>query len=224
MRFVRGWPALVVRDHLFVTDLHVGLERGLEDRGLSFPSRTGDMLKNVKVLMKKNKCGTLVVLGDLKHRVPGSSFQERAEVPWFLRQLLKDFKVVLIRGNHDSGLERMTNLKVVDDFSLDDFGFFHGHSWPSQNLVEKSRVLVIGHVHPMLVFKDKLGVVHQKQCWVVAKLDEKRMVKRYGRNVDKLVVMPAFNPLVSGVHDARKALTGLVVSEERFLLDLTKIV
>ncbi len=224
MRFVPKHPALVVNDFLVITDLHVGVERSLEDKGYSFPSRTKKLYEAITFLMRKNKCEKLLILGDVKERVPGTSFQERAEVPWLLNKLSNDFEVVIVKGNHDAGLEKITDVRVVKEFCIGDTGFFHGHAWPSKELVEKSRVLVMGHVHPLTVFRDALGVVHQNRCWIVARLSEKKMFKRYGKNVDKLVVMPAFNPLLSGVHEVSKALTSLVVNEERFLLDLTKVV
>lgn len=223
MKFVEGGRALVVGGTLVITDLHVGLEKKLEDEGFLFPSSTKKLYEKIVKIMDQNSCEKLLLLGDVKERVPGTSYQERAEIPWLLNKLEKDYELVIVKGNHDAGLEKITRAKVVKEHRVGSTGFFHGHAWPSKELVQNSDVLVMGHVHPVVVFRDSLGVMHQEQCWVVAKLDDEKMKNKYGSTVNKLVIMPSFNPLLSGVHEASKAITRFIKSEEKFLLDLTQV-
>ncbi|MBP7087542.1 MAG: metallophosphoesterase, partial [Methanomassiliicoccales archaeon] len=143
---------------LCVGDLHIGIEADMRFRGVIVPSQTHRMEKELKDLAEG--VDRLVVIGDVKHQVPGSTKQEHIEVPRFFNSLLNHYpRIDLVKGNHDTDIERMLPSRVtVHDqggFVMDDVGFVHGHAWPSEEVMS-SRLLVMGHNHPAVIFEDGL--------------------------------------------------------------------
>ena len=97
---VYGSPALTVDNTLVIADLHIGVESHLRSKGFHLVSRTDDMYD--EILSSAGDCNKLVVLGDVKNSVPGSSKQEYTEIPEFFVRLTEVFnKVTIVRGNHD---------------------------------------------------------------------------------------------------------------------------
>ena len=87
-------------------DLHIGLENEMKVKGVIVPSQTFRMEKELVSLAEGHD--GLVLLGDIKHRVPGSSKQEYAEIPRFFTELKKAYgEVHVVRGNHDTNIEAM---------------------------------------------------------------------------------------------------------------------
>ena len=78
---VYGSPALTVDSTLVIADLHIGVESHLRSKGFHLISRTDDMYD--EILLSAGDCNKLVVLGDVKNTVPGSSKQEYTEIPEF---------------------------------------------------------------------------------------------------------------------------------------------
>ncbi len=153
---------------LCVGDLHIGLEADMRFRGVIVPSQTHRMEKELKDLAEG--VDRLVVIGDVKHQVPGSTKQEHIEVPRFFNGLLNHYpRIDLVKGNHDTDIERMLPSRVtVHDqggFVLDDVGFVHGHAWPSEEVMN-TRLLVMGHNHPAVIFEDGLHHNQVERCWV----------------------------------------------------------
>lgn len=62
----------------------------------------------------------------------------------------------------------------------------------------KSERLVMGHVHPSVLMVDSLGTRTNEKCWVRAKFRRKRVLGRFGSCPKELVIVPAFNPLLTG--------------------------
>ncbi|MCK4531351.1 MAG: metallophosphoesterase, partial [Candidatus Aenigmarchaeota archaeon] len=104
-KFLTGKPALVLGKTLVIADLHIGVEYEYYKSGIRIPSNTENMRKDVENLIKLTKAKNLVILGDVKHKVPGISRQELREIPDFLYSLGTKIKVDVLPGNHDSGLK-----------------------------------------------------------------------------------------------------------------------
>ena len=101
---VYGIPALRVDNALVVADLHIGLEAQLISKGFHITSRTEDMFD--AIMKAKGDSTKLIVLGDVKNSVPGSSKQEYREIPDFFCRLAEEFNsVTVVRGNHDTNIE-----------------------------------------------------------------------------------------------------------------------
>jgi putative SbcD/Mre11-related phosphoesterase len=197
---------LVERDIrvLVASDLHLGLEFELWLCGMSIPSQTERLLGRLKVYLNDIKPDHLVLLGDVKHNVPRTSWQEKQEVPNFLKALSRETTVDIVLGNHDGGLADMApiGIKVHESsgFVLDGIGYFHGHTWPDQKLFE-SEALVAGHIHPAVRLRDPLGCALTRPAWIRAKLLPNILESQYGRKSSALevILVPAFNALCGGL-------------------------
>lgn len=190
--------ALLLDDILVIADLHIGLETEIYRSGVSIPSQINNIEKSILKLLKQTKAKQLIILGDLKHQVPGTSYQELREIPEFLKRLAKKAKITVIKGNHDAGLEKITNIDIVSSkgAKIGKYGFAHGHAWFSKKLLD-CEYLIMAHVHPAIEFKNRM----KEPCWIkcnpdIAKI-EKKMKKK--SKIKKIIIMPSFNPLIGGV-------------------------
>lgn len=203
MKFITGQPALLLRGRVLVIgDLHLGIEYEFRKAGVRLPHRTDKLLEKTRGLVRQTKAKRLIILGDVKHKVPGLSFQEEREIPHFLNQLDRIVDVEIVPGNHDGQLQRLVpNIKFhpSQGLLLGKTYLAHGHSWPSPDFLRADQV-IIGHNHPMIEFRDKLGYVWREPVWVRAGLDRKKLAARYGkvRKPPELVVFPTFNDFAGG--------------------------
>lgn len=203
MHFVTCHPAILAEKTVIVADLHIGIEREMRARGIKVPSQTAAMLARLEEIVKVTEAEQLVVVGDVKHKVPGSSFQEEREIPEFFEKLQQKCETAVVAGNHDGGLREMlpsgTRLYPSTGHGFGDCFVTHGHAWPGKGFHDYP-YLVAGHTHPIFEFSDKLGYKFREQVWLRAAMDKAKLEKKYGRleSVPELVVMPAFNPLAGG--------------------------
>lgn len=199
-------PLLLVEGELRVlvaADLHLGLEHELWLGGVSIPSQTERILERLMKQLSEIKPDRLLLLGDVKHNVPRTSWQERREVPEFLRALAEVVKVEIVPGNHDTGLADMVPLGVrvrpSTGFVLDGVGYFHGHTWPDPQIFG-SDVLVAAHLHPVVRLKDPLGCSSTQRVWARAPLLPEAAKKQYGfSSPAQMIIAPAFNDLCGGL-------------------------
>lgn len=196
---------LVERDIkvLVAADIHLGLEHELWLCGVSIPSQTEKLLGRLKGCLKEIKPDRLVLLGDTKHNVPKTSWQEKKDVPSFLESLSQEVEVDLVPGNHDGGIADLappgTRVMPASGYLLDGVGYFHGHTWPSTDLFN-SDMLVAGHIHPAIRLRDPLGHFVTKPVWARAPLSAKSVESQYKEKLPspEVVIVPAFNHLCGG--------------------------
>jgi len=171
-----------------VADLHIGWEVALAEQGIHVPSQTPKILNRMLQLIELHKPTRLIFLGDVKHTVAKVEMEEWRDVPDFFEPLVKKVAdIQVVPGNHDGNLEPLLpeSVKIISSAGtiLGNFGLFHGHAWPAPELLG-CRSLVIGHVHPMVAFRDPLGFQITRQVWVKADLDGARLatavLKRVG--------------------------------------------
>ncbi|MEM5804853.1 MAG: metallophosphoesterase [Candidatus Aenigmatarchaeota archaeon] len=195
-------PALLADGTLVVADLHLGIEAELAKSGVNIPSQMPSVQKRIENLIGSTKAKHLVILGDVKHNVPGFSWNERKELPGFLAALASKARLSIVKGNHDGGIEALApeGVKVYGPggFRLGDIGFVHGHAWPSPRLLS-CRTLVIAHSHPSVEFFSS-GARVTEHVWLRCPVDSKVMEGHYGRpcGIEEAIIMPAFNPLSGG--------------------------
>ena len=187
-------------DWIVVADLHLGIEAQLRRSGFNIPSQTHRMIAQLDALSEGAE--HLMVLGEVKHRIPGMGHREDRDVGELLRRMLEVYdRVVIVAGNHDGGIlpalpegcEAVSGRGV----RVGDVGLFHGHVWPSDDVMG-ARSVVMGHIHPALLMVDSLGTRSTEKCWVRASLCEARVREKYGSCPGQLIVVPAFNPLLTG--------------------------
>jgi hypothetical protein len=192
-------PVLRLDGIICVGDLHIGLESEYSDRGVHIPSQTHLMERTI--LGARANEDTLVLLRDIKHMVPGSTRQERSEIPRFLMRMTDTFdRVIVTRGNHDGGIEEFlpeagVEVAPATGLTIGEVGFLHGHTWPSRRTMS-SRLLVMAHVHPAMMFKDSFGRTTTEPCWLRCRFNGPD--RRYLEVPKEVIVMPALNNCLGG--------------------------
>jgi len=221
-------PAALLKSHgtrlMAIADLHIGWEMSLSAQGIHVPPQTPKLLKRLMALLSEYKPDEILVLGDVKHTIATAEKMEWRDVPDFFDALRKRVsRISIIRGNHDGNLEPLlpegTRILPATGEAFDDVGFFHGHRWPSPALL-KCGTLVMGHVHPVVVFRDPAGFRVMRQVWMKARCDgirlsevllRKHKIKVEGNAEDtfrahygmkpkasQLFIMPSFNDYLGG--------------------------
>lgn len=195
--------ALLLGQTLVVADLHIGLERELAEAGIHVPSQAARLQKRIDALLMQTKARTLVILGDVKHRVPTISWQEMREIPEFLEHFTKKARLCMVKGNHDGDIERLAPVGVEihgpSGFVIGDFALVHGQAWPDRKLL-KCKTLVMAHVHPAVQFvSGRYRAV--EHCWLRCPVDARVLRKKFKVPVavSEAIIMPVFNPLIGGV-------------------------
>ncbi|MBO4797359.1 MAG: metallophosphoesterase family protein [Candidatus Methanomethylophilaceae archaeon] len=197
---VYGVPALSSGEYLVIGDLHIGLESHLFSKGFRVASRTGDMLASV-LEAAGDDISRLIVLGDVKDSVPGSTKQEYAEIPDFFESLFERFeRIDVVKGNHDTRIEEFlppaVKIHSAAGLRIGDVGLVHGHRWPSEDVMA-CRTLVMAHNHPAVMFVDGIGKATTEPCWIRGNFKEKSGA---GFSVlpERYITIPAFNRMLGG--------------------------
>jgi hypothetical protein len=209
---------------LLISDPHIGWEMELQEKGIHVPSQTIKLQNKLTALIVKYKPDKLVILGDVKYTVVRAEFGEWHDIPDFFNKLSNYVSdIAVVRGNHDANLEPLLpeNVKLYPATGavIGDIGVFHGHKWPSPELL-KCETLVMGHLHPVVVFRDPAGFKITRQVWMRANCNtlalakillEKHRIKikdnvgetvrkHYGfkASSEELFIMPSFNDFLGG--------------------------
>jgi uncharacterized protein len=210
---------------LVVADLHLGWEVSLSHQGIHVPSQVPRLLEKLRKIVEDVHPNQLILLGDVKHAVAKVELEEWKYVPEFFEGLVEITPdVQVVPGNHDGNLEPLTppSVKIATSEGIalwNTVGLFHGHAWPSPPLLG-CKFLVMGHLHPVVVFKDPLGFRITRQAWIRAKSDGAKLaegvlkhesVKYEGNPVEEYtkkfgvavvdadcVIMPSFNDYLGG--------------------------
>jgi putative SbcD/Mre11-related phosphoesterase len=209
---------------LVIADPHIGWEMALRDKGIHVPSQTPKLLQKLVAVLSKYKPDHLLILGDVKYTVVATEPGEWHDIPDFFSELKNHVRDIgIVRGNHDANLEPLLpeNIKLLPATGtiVGDVGLFHGHKWPSPTLL-KCKTLIMGHLHPVVVFRDPAGFKITRQVWMKAKCNttqlsktllQKQHIKIEGTpeetakkhynfkpRTDQLFIMPSFNDFLGG--------------------------
>jgi putative SbcD/Mre11-related phosphoesterase len=209
---------------LVIADPHLGWEMALQDKGIHVPSQSSKLLEKLVDVLSKYKPDTLLILGDIKYTVVAARAGEWHDIPEFFTELKNYVKnIAIVRGNHDANLEPLLpeNIPLLPATGtiVGDVGLFHGHKWPSPTLL-KCKTIVMGHLHPVVVFRDPAGFKITRQVWVKAKCDtpqlsktllQKQRIKIEGTpeetvkkqynfkpRTSQIFIMPSFNDFLGG--------------------------
>ena len=172
-------PAALIRTAktktLVIAAPHIGWENALQERGIHVPSQTPKLLTKLVALLQEHKPDALIVIGDVKYTVIKAELSEWHDIPDFFAQLQRHVAdISIIRGNHDANLEPLlpetVKLLPATGTVIGDIGLFHGHKWPSPMLL-KCKTLLMGHVHPVVVFRDPSGFRITRQVWAKAQVN-----------------------------------------------------
>ncbi len=225
------WPALLVKAEervLFASDFHLGIEYELAKMGINIPYQTDRFLRELLELVRSNAPDRVVILGDLKHGVPITSFQEKREIPRFFQALLDVVENVdVVRGNHDANIQNLApeavNIHPSRGFVIGDkyrVAAIHGHAWPYPKLLTAD-LMVMGHNHPAVKLNTPLGIQITRRAWVRGYPDLKNLassiLQQEGKKINEdplstfeksfgdkirafpIVIIPTFNDLMGGL-------------------------
>jgi len=237
------YPAALLRLHdsrlIAISDLHIGWEMSLSNQGIHVPTQTPKLLKKLTDLLSDHRPDEILVLGDVKHTVATVEKVEWRDIPDFFTELKKHVqRVSIIRGNHDGNLEPLLpegiNVIPASGIPFGDVGFFHGSQWPSPSLLGCT-TLVMGHVHPVVAFRDPAGFRVTRQVWIKTRCDgaklSEALLRKHGVRVEKnavntfqehyatkprtrqLLIMPSFNDYLGGRPLNEKRVSGSPRSE-----------
>lgn len=209
---------------LVIADPHLGWELALQEKGIHVPSQTPKLLKKLVDLLSEYKPDVLLVLGDVKYSVVASEPGEWRDIPDFFTETKNHVSEIgIVRGNHDANLEPMlpenVTMHPATGVTVDDVGLFHGHKWPSPALLQ-CKTLIMGHLHPVVVFRDVAGFKITRQAWMKADCNtealakillqkhgvkiegtiEETLQKHYGikPRTTQIFIMPSFNDFLGG--------------------------
>ncbi len=203
MRVLRvfGREACLAGSSLVVADLHLGVEAELRRAGVRVPSQRERLLLKLEELVRRVKPRRLVVLGDLRHSIPLPERRERREVGALVEELgTLVQEVVLVKGNHDGGIERLVRgAEVCRAFADAGVLMLHGHALhPWEGFTH----LLLAHAHPVVEFEDGAGGRVREKVWVEVSP---------GEESPGVTLMPAFGELSPGVRVNREELPGAVL-------------
>jgi putative SbcD/Mre11-related phosphoesterase len=209
---------------LVIADPHLGWEIALQAKGIHVPSQTPKLLRKLVALLSKYKPDALLILGDVKYTVVKTEPGEWHDIPEFFTELKRHISdIAIVRGNHDANLEPLLpeNIKLLPATGtvIGGIGLFHGHKWPSPALL-KCKTLIMGHLHPVVVFHDPAGFRITRQIWLKAQCNTEALAKlllqKHGVKIEgtpeatvkkhygfkpqttQLFIMPSFNDFLGG--------------------------
>ncbi|WP_414468775.1 metallophosphoesterase [Methanobacterium sp. ACI-7] len=183
--------ALLIRDYLIVSDLHLGYEYALNKNGIMIPRfQYNKILNRLEEIQNKANASKIIINGDLKHEFSKISRQEWNEINDFIEFLSEHFEeIILIKGNHDNFtpfIAEKNDLEVYEHFSVENFLVLHGDKIPENFEKIKEDTVVIGHEHPSIGLRSGERVEKVK-CYLSGKIDSKNFI-----------VMPSLNFITEG--------------------------
>ncbi|MFH1785514.1 MAG: metallophosphoesterase [Candidatus Micrarchaeota archaeon] len=237
MKIIYDAPAILHKGALVVGDTHFGMENKLLRKGIYDSDFSNRLFQKLKNLIIGHKVKTLILLGDVKEDI---TMLDRTTEN-ILAKLSMLCKIIIVKGNHDGGIEKQFRLSRTDSRSLhggiencgnvevkpaggfvyEGLGLIHGHSWPAKELM-CCKYLIAGHQHPMISNQDAFGKKHIEPVWVVADVDEeniKKYYKKFNKKI-KFILMPAFNPVIgTPINNDGKTKFGPLINNKLFKLN-----
>ncbi|MEM0286784.1 MAG: metallophosphoesterase family protein [Nitrososphaerota archaeon] len=224
IRIVAGERALTIGETVIVvSDIHIGYELSIVSKGVRIPSQTIPMAKRIVNLIQRTGAEEVILLGDIKDQILGTSRIVMSEISSFFNILKKRAKrITVVPGNHDAGLEKITDQSIQYASSRGmiyrdgntRIALLHGHAFPVKD-AETADILIMGHRH----FSIRVGrkVV---PLWIRGSVKDKQ-----------IIIMPPFNEFLSGVFEATEKSSNSYVSKilssggnfDAFMLDGTKV-
>jgi putative SbcD/Mre11-related phosphoesterase len=210
------FPALLIEGKkrlLVIADLHIGWEISLAQQGIHIPSQVNHLITKTLKSLEKSHADELLILGDVKHTVVRIEPREWQDVPFYFERILENIKSVsVIPGNHDGNLAALipSNVTLLSStgVSIDNSLFLHGHKYPLPSLLLNCTRIIMGHMHPMIMLKDKTDTATMQQIWVktpcnreqLSNLLKKRFKKVKLTSIPQLscTILPSFNDFLGG--------------------------
>ncbi len=180
---------------LVFADLHLGFEEEAARQGYFLPRvQLKRALRMLEEAFSQVDAERVVILGDVKHTFERLTRLEREEVSKlfeFLRTRVE--RITVVKGNHDSYLVTVAKRYGVEivkwHLEVDGVVFTHGHRRLELGEGTKPHLILMGHEHPSLAVKDRIGYVMKAPCYLVA---------RHKPTGALLIVLPAMGAYQTG--------------------------
>ena len=187
IKFVVGKPALIVDENLVIGDLHIGLEEKLAENGINIEDLSKRMGAEARMIFDESKAKRIVILGDVKESITYPTRIGYSKLRDFFSEL-KGIEIIILKGNHDAHINEVLKLLRLDynvekELLLKEAALLHGHSYPSEDALKK-KYLIMAHGHAAY---GPIGGSMEK-IWIIAE----------SRKKHKLILIPAFNPIITG--------------------------
>jgi hypothetical protein len=205
---------------LIISDLHLGFEEEVEERGAIVPAPHLSILERVVHLIEKYDVSRLYIIGDVKHTIVADVMRNWELIPEFMENLPERVQTTIIPGNHDGDLQAFLPRKIAiadirGEMINKTIGLLHGHTWPAPKLTD-AEVIVMGHNHPSIrrfvdVSSPAIGregrvrysrsvpVILRSELNLECVRENLGMLGNVERPSAKLIVLPHFNELISGL-------------------------
>ena len=201
-----GEPSTFPKKYLVISDLHLGFEYNLVEKGVHINSKffTQQIVSEVHAIIRGFKPDGIILLGDIKDSILNINSIEWYHIPRFLKDLTDDYHVYLIPGNHDVKIESLSPADVsiasTTGITIGDTLFLHGHTMPSS---KKSAVnkIVMGHLHPVLNKPD--SNLNGERVWIFLRVKKSSVFKNEEGYLD-LVTMPSINRFITPSNHFRR--------------------
>ena len=178
---------------LAIGDLHLGYDEMIKEEGINLPfDQLEETKKELEIIIKRIKAiytlKKIILLGDIKHH-----FQfQREEVSdlrnflRFLEKYLPKENIILIKGNHDTFT--LNDYKLHEYYIEKDIAFTHGEQDFLELYDKNIKTIVMSHLHPAVLIKDKLNIKREKyKCFLVGKYKKKQFI-----------ILPSFFSITEG--------------------------
>jgi putative SbcD/Mre11-related phosphoesterase len=190
MELYPGGAVLLTSENvLVVSDLHLGCEAALEYEGLSIPRVQSKKIEQyLRGTIEQISPRRLVIAGDFKHNFSRNLVQEWDDVSRFVAELRKLVPIEAIKGNHDNYLGVILSKYGVPfhkELLISGVRIAHGHSGDRVRCPT-----VIGHIHPSIRIKDRVGASVKDVCFLYDPGSE-------------MLVLPALSLVASGLDVVR---------------------
>jgi putative SbcD/Mre11-related phosphoesterase len=166
-----------------IADTHLGYGWAQRRRGELGPVHDDRSEPKLQALLDELQPRRIVVLGDFVH-APKPGAAERAAIERTIKSLQRAAELILIRGNHDRAFARdfaHMGLPLLDEWSCG--GVVARHGDRLHEALPEDTHLVLGHLHPVLFFRDAAGAKHRVRLFLTN---------------PHLTVIPAFSPYSAG--------------------------
>ncbi len=214
---------------LIASDLHIGYEKDLARKGVRIPSQTPRLFRKMEKIVSEQNPDRIILLGDIKHGTVKLLPNEWRDVPEFFEKLLTlSDKIEVVPGNHDGELKHLLPRSItlhktrglIIQNKKEKILITHGHTWPTSTALD-SDLVIMGHNHFTVEFREETGLRATEPVWTVARWKPVKIAEAYLRwkkiryqgdplsefrehlktdiGDPKIIILPAFNPMIRGM-------------------------
>ena len=209
IRIVPYKPAMTLnyknKNYLIITDIHLGFESTLFGKEINIGSNTYgvESIQSIEELIKITSSDSVILLGDTKSSINRISDLEWREVSKLMKRLNDITHLIIIPGNHDSNIQKISTQSIVTSNAgiiLGDILLTHGHILPTRKMSYVSRI-IMGHIHPIFFSKD--SILNGQRVWVNLQCDRGIIFPSANGKLD-VTVVPSFNQYIVPLYRYKK--------------------